>query len=498
MDELAFAAAIALGGAIVLLVLGTQVLDWYWLVLLAAAGLVFGAWRGSRKLTSRYDLARTLDRNLELKDALSTAFYFSEHPERTKSPRDVVEGQRIRAEELARGADVHRGLPMAFSRSVYVGGGLALAALGVFGLRYGVTRTLDLRPSLIEIAFDGFLNSRTVLADAKPKPANARSKDWANPSTLKYDPWQAQTIDQKGAPDSALDTVDEPNVDNSNKTGPAANSKANGAESKDSPDSSADNPDNADAGSKDANQSPDGSHSPSKQSSQGGVPPPNAQQRNQNAGESSSLTDKMRDALANLLSKLKMQPKNGSGKTGGKQSNQDGGKQMAQNRQANQNGSPSPGQPQQDAMASPEGQPNQDPQGADQAKSGQGKSTGKSESQSKSQDGKSGIGRQDGDKSIKEAEQLAAMGKISQIIGKRSQNVTGEVMVEVGSGNQQLRTQYSQKRAAHSDAGGEISRDEVPLAYQQYVQQYFEEIRKLPATGAKATKSARATKKPGN
>jgi O6-methylguanine-DNA--protein-cysteine methyltransferase len=54
-------------------------------------------------------------------------------------------------------------------------------------------------------------------------------------------------------------------------------------------------------------------------------------------------------------------------------------------------------------------------------------------------------------------------------------------MVEVASGKQQLKTQYSQRKATHADAGGEINRDEVPLAYQQFVQQYFEEIRKAPA-----------------
>src|SRR5262249_4801918 len=133
-------------------------------------------------------------------------------------------------------------------------------------------------------------------------------------------------------------------------------------------------------------------------------------------------------------------------------------------------------------------------QGNQQAKSGQGKS-GKGEDQANSQDGKSGIGRQDGDKNIREAEQLAAMGKLSEIIGKRAQNVSGEVMVEVSSGNQQLKTQYSQKKAAHADTGGEIGRDEVPLAYQQFVQQYFEEIRKTPASAPKAKKPADAPKK---
>jgi len=44
-----------------------------------------------------------------------------------------------------------------------------------------------------------------------------------------------------------------------------------------------------------------------------------------------------------------------------------------------------------------------------------------------------------------------------------------------------LKTQYSQRNATHVEAGSDINRDEIPLAYQQYVQQYFEEIRKLPA-----------------
>jgi CO dehydrogenase/acetyl-CoA synthase delta subunit len=78
------------------------------------------------------------------------------------------------------------------------------------------------------------------------------------------------------------------------------------------------------------------------------------------------------------------------------------------------------------------------------------------------------------------------MGKISEIIGKRAANMSGEVMVEVSSGKQQLKTQYTQRTAAHTEAGSEINRDEIPLAYQQYVQQYFEEIRKLPAGKAKA------------
>ena len=90
------------------------------------------------------------------------------------------------------------------------------------------------------------------------------------------------------------------------------------------------------------------------------------------------------------------------------------------------------------------------------------------------------------------------MGKISEIIGKRSANVTGEVTVEVKNSNQQLRTPYAQRDAQHHQAGGEINRDEVPVALQAYVQQYFEQVRKQAAAPAAPHPKRRAEQpKPG-
>jgi len=53
-------------------------------------------------------------------------------------------------------------------------------------------------------------------------------------------------------------------------------------------------------------------------------------------------------------------------------------------------------------------------------------------------------------------------------------------MVEVKSGTQDLKTTYSQTSAAHTDSGGQIHRDEIPLLYQPYVEQYFEQVHKAP------------------
>jgi hypothetical protein len=187
------------------------------------------------------------------------------------------------------------------------------------------------------------------------------------------------------------------------------------------------------------------------------------------------MMDKMRDAMANLLNKLKMQPRGSESS----QMSQNSQQSRSQQGKSDKN-SQSPGRNKSEGTDSQGQQGEQQAQG-NQTQTAQGKSGDRNADRQPSQDAKSGIGKEDGDKATKEAEQLAAMGKISEILGKRAQNVTGEVMVEVPSGKQQLRTQYSGKSALHTDSGGEISRDEVPLVYQRYVQEYFEQIRRAPA-----------------
>src|ERR1700704_6494400 len=53
VSEFALAACIALGGGIVLLLAGTQLLDWYWPVILFVVALVAGVWRVRSRAPSR-------------------------------------------------------------------------------------------------------------------------------------------------------------------------------------------------------------------------------------------------------------------------------------------------------------------------------------------------------------------------------------------------------------------------------------------------------------
>ena len=486
-----FAAAVALGGLVAMLLFGTQWLNGYVPALLFALALAAALYRAKNHFWSRYQLAQTVDRHLGLYDKLSTAVYF-EDGGTSSAPRGVVEQQKESAEEAARTADLKTGLPFHAPKSLYAGGALALVAASLFAVRYGATRSLDLHTSLVQIAFNSLLGSEDVAAAKKKgapaKPGGEKPKE----NALNVDPWESKAMDAQGPPDNALNTVDTPG----RKQSQQQHRREREGERH--------------AGERLGSPAGRGDRRKATNLRRGRIRTPRTPRRRRtrmaasrasskaassrirtanSSGENSSLADKMRDAISNLMSKLKQQ-KPSEGKQGSQQSQQ--GQQSAQKQGKEDKGGQQSGK-QSDAMSSPDQQGDQEGQSSDKAASAQNKSGSKSADKPQSQDGKSGMGKEDGDKSAREAEQLAAMGKISEIIGKRAANMTGEVMVEVSSGKQQLKTQYSQRKASHADAGGEINRDEVPLAYQQFVQQYFEEIRKAPA----AAPAAKAKKRIG-
>ena len=177
--------------------------------------------------------------------------------------------------------------------------------------------------------------------------------------------------------------------------------------------------------------------------------------------ENSGLMTKVEDAIENMLSSLNP-PRSFPGTP--PESGQDESGQQSKTRQS----AGKPGDPQEGQSA----------EGAKNSQDSQGKGAGQSDTQQASEQPGSGIGSQDGDKNIRRAEQLAAMGKISEIIGKRSANLTGEATVEVQSTSQQLRTPYVPRGGQHSQGGAEIGRDQIPVALQTYVERYFEQVRK--------------------
>jgi hypothetical protein len=184
-----------------------------------------------------------------------------------------------------------------------------------------------------------------------------------------------------------------------------------------------------------------------------------------NPGQQESVLSKLKQAVSSLLSKSKLKDANPSDSD--KQQQAQGDAKMSGEQGNAGKDQPEQGESMSDAL---QGDANS------QSKAGQ---KGKLDSNEDQKGQGSGIGNQNGLKEQREAEQLKAMGKISEIIGKRAATVSGEMMVEVQSGkNQQLRTAYTNTTAAHGEADGDVTRDEIPLSLQPYVQQYFEQVRK--------------------
>jgi hypothetical protein len=456
LDKGALAVTIVMGGVVVLLLAGTDILNWYWLGLLALVSLAAGVYLLRKSLSSRYILAQHIDRKLELKDAISTAYYFAEHPEPAKVA--LCESQFREAETVAAQVDVKLALP--FTRSRYLAPAAALAAIafGLFAVRYLVTGNLDLKASLVQAVYDNFFGSKNTEARNQLPPRAKFDPQMGNPN-------QDAQLEADRQPEDLLDSQDasEPSNsgDDNSKTAAENGSKKQGDSS--GGDKGKEDPSGKGNEAQDQKdqQSSDGKNGDAKQGGkQGGKP--SGSQKNE------SLLDKMKDALSNLMDKVKQEASEGSkGDESSPQNNPSDQKQDQGDK----------GQKSKDeqSQAAANGDQSQQAEGKQSSEAGNDK---KASDKSASQDSKNGIGSQDGEKAIKEAEQLKAEGKISEILGKRSAAVSGEVMVEVGSSKQQLKTPWAQSQANHSNAGGEIHRDEIPLTEQQFIERYFEEVHK--------------------
>ena len=96
--QLAVAVIVAFGVLALLLLLGTDLLGWRWVILLPAASLSVGTWIARRRLPGPYPTAQLVDSRLHLSDALSTALFFSRpHPARPcdEGTREAQQAQAV-------------------------------------------------------------------------------------------------------------------------------------------------------------------------------------------------------------------------------------------------------------------------------------------------------------------------------------------------------------------------------------------------------------------
>lgn len=464
LAQAAEAGCVAAGGFTLLLLLGTQALDWRWLAALLAASLLYGVRRTRKRLPAPYRVAQAVDRNLDLDDSLSTAFFLSRLGGERRVSEDMRRAQLAAAERLSRGVDVRRAVPLRIPRALGLAAVLAVAAGGLFTFRYGISRQIDLRRSLPKIVLDTLRPpvSRQAL---KASGADRRLEEYWQHFGFSVDEQALVAAGEQG--DALARAAAETGRSQHPPEGVQPLQMSLGGEWQE------------DLG----DEAPGDRLSLGAGSEEGSQPGAASRQPNSPPGASDSLLDKFRDALANMLNRLKIQPKGGDSEQ--LASSAQAESESAQGRQAlSQRGMPGSGRQLSEGSPGSDGQQIQGAEGAQRTSGAPGQRGGQETGTEASREGRSGIGQDEGSKELREAEQLAAMGKISEIIGRRSETLTGEVTVEVTSGAQQLRTAYSQQQAAHSEAGGEIHRDEIPLAYQSYVARYFEEVRRVTPESA--------------
>ena len=467
--------SVGLGAVVLLLVLGTQVLDWRWLILLPVATLAIGIYRTSRRIPGLYPSAQLIDRRLKLADALSTALYFAESASRDRAAAGMREAQLAQAEKIADRVNVVEAIPFTVPRAVYAAGLLAFVATSLFALRYGLERRLDLRQPLASILENSFGGGNPVKTAALQQKSamNKRSPLEEAMGISTEDGTSKGQGDLDAAPDSALETSSIPDTDNSKKGSSEATSKVKSPAGEQMEGEQSEGDSEGDA--QGANAAQDG-----QQGKQGGAQAKSGQPNDGNdssgsASENSSVLSKLRDAMSNLLSRMKQQPQ-GAGAQQQSAANQNAQQSQGQ-KGGGQKAKSGQGKQQQGGQDS-DSQDGDQGEDAQSAQNAQGRGAGQSSDDQASKQPGSGIGKQDGNKDVKLAEQMAAMGKISEIIGKRTANVSGEVTVEVQNSSQQLKTAWVTQKATHANSGGEINRDEVPVEFQTYVQQYFEQVRK--------------------
>lgn len=432
-----------------MLVAGAGVFHPAWPAAAVLASAAWVAWQVRRGTPDDYAVARRADAGLGLKDLLATAW----HLRRNKRPSPGVFEPLVeqKASEACRTADVRAAMPFRWNRSATLAAASLCLALAMLAIRIGVLRSFDLRPPLVIVQFDTLTGA--PLPPERPRTPPARKLDLPG---FQLEETSAGARDEEQLRSEALRSIDSGDSSLPSPQGarrdasrpPSSTARpAPGEDRSEEGDSGGPADNSADAGGRNANDSP-----------------PRQQPRD-------SLLDKMRDALASLMDKLKLEMPPGDGSNASKQ----GAKQEAARRE---NGRPQPGKK---GEQSGEGDMLSSQQQAAADSSRQAKSEQGGRPDASSQNEKSGIGKEEGRKELQQAEDLQAMGKLDELIGKRAQNVQGEVMVEVTSSkNPLLKTPYADQTAPRGDLGSELGRDEVPLHLQDYVQRYYEQIRRIP------------------
>jgi hypothetical protein len=443
LRESVFGATIAIWGPIFVLLSGAYGLAWPIVLVFALTGIATSALRVRRRLPAMYDVAQALDARLQTDDQISTAIHFLG----SETPAAVL--QRQCAARLAGRTQCRSVFPTVWPRSLY-----SLAATALLGLTLWAFRSSTDAPSttperLVKSLLQKWISSEQLVEAALKGEKQEDRFEQRNERSR-----------AEGSAASRNEARDEERVQS--MVGQAAAPPDEAAE---------DRQQTADAsspGSVSENRSPErdpGQAGPDGQQPHDGAPT-DAGRDVRNAHQApEGLLSRLRDRVKEFLSHL--QPSRAPS-------------------------SPSSSPPKESQAADASEAPGEGSEGGSEQQSGQQKAAvsapaqdGKDAADLQQQErtggdptGSNGPGSEEGNKQFELAQQRADMGKLSELYARRSAALTGAVTLEAPAGEQRLATAESDPSASHANPAGVVSRDRIPLAYQAYVKQYFDALRR--------------------
>lgn len=446
--------ALVLGAFVLFLFLGAirfpPILVWVFLI----AGVATGVYEWRRRRPQPYEVAQQLDESYGSHDQISTAYFFGRRGD-ADGAKSIVASRAAKAAERG---DVSMAFPFRVPRVAYAVVVLAVLAAGLLVARTQGRFRIVLRPPATPAAPTPQLNEQPPTEEMDTLP----------PETAAQDP--AQPLDRQGQTEEVLDAIvpedEAAAMDEEPFEMPEVEGLSTGGEQGDEIASSQ----GEGEGGTEAEGGPDEKGTNSEEEA-------TEQAENEPGGDwdekSSGLLDRLQDAFRNMMENMGVEPPQAAEGQPQSSSEGEGSEESAEGgEQAEADANAAGGQPSDAEMEG--GEP------SDQASQQSAEGSGGEDSDQSAPNGQaaSASGTGDGDKELAaQSETQAAMEALEEFYMQRAEDLTGEIMVETTSAEQDARMPYQPTSTQHADRGGAITRDEVPLAYQRFVQKYFENLR---------------------
>ena len=448
-----------LGGVCGLLFFGADFFPFLLVLLVASLGLYL-AWNRRREFEpDAYAIAQLVDSRWGLEDRLATAYHF-----RTAGAAGLFSGiQYEQARKAAATVSLESVFPEESPPTVRAAMMLAVAGLLLLGVRAILQPQFSLQPPLPSVVMAALFgedwNRRREAVIERPAAAGEEQDEAA----LAEDSAEAPAGEEAETPLAAAPLPAEefqPPPDDPEWKPEVEGLAVNPAEDIEGGEPLFENPsegldDNSAAGEEAGPQ--DDSASPPEDDW---------------SDEAQSLLDKLKQAFENMIETFDM-ASNQSGEPGGDEG-KPAGEESAESGEPGEGESDMPGE--QSANAEMEGGEPTDQTGDAGQSPGQGGED--SNEQPGSGENASAAGSNEGSKELADAERMQVMGELEELFMERAENMTGEVTVETRFAEQSAAVPFNNRTTSHADRGGDVSRDEIPVEYRAYIQNYFEVLRK--------------------